>query len=184
MKTLETERLLLRNWEESDIDDLYEYARVEGVGEMAGWPHHANIETSKEILKGFIANDDVYAIVIKEQNKVIGALGVHNKSRDSSYKADLQREIGYVLNKAYWGRGLMPEAVRGVIKYAFEELNVDILWCAHFSTNPQSKRVIEKSGFRFYGDGIYKAKALNKSFEDKIYIMTKEDYDCLPLHLL
>ena len=122
---------------------------------------------------------DVYAVVLKESNKVIGSLGIHDRTLDSCYEADVQREIGYVLGKQYWGRGLMPEAVREAIKYAFEELNVDVLWCSHFTTNPQSKRVIEKSGFRFYGDGQFEAKALNKSFDSKNYIMTREDYKAL-----
>lgn len=179
MKTLETERLILRNWKESDLDDFYEYARVDGVGEMAGWPHHQNIAESQRILTDFMANDEEYALVLKAQNKVIGSLGIHHKTKDPQYQAEEQREIGYVLSKKYWGQGLIPEAVRAALKYAFEELDVDVLWCAHFSTNLRSKRVIEKSGFRFYRDGIYEAAALKRSFEDKIYILTKAEYEAM-----
>ena len=176
MKTLETERLILRNWEEKDLDDFYEYAKVPGVGEMAGWPHHESKEVTQSILKDFIEKDEVYALVLKENNKVIGSLGIHKKKKDENYKANIQREIGYVLSKDYWGRGLMPEAVKAAIKYAFEELNVDVLWCGHFVSNNQSRRVIEKCGFKFYSEGIYEANLLNKSFEEKIYILTKKDY--------
>lgn len=176
MKLLETERLILRNWTEADLNDFYEYAKVNGVGERAGWKHHENIDVSKEILKGFIKKGDVYAVVLKEQNKVIGSLGVHDKTMDSNCIADVQREIGYVLSKSYWGMGIIPEAVREVIKYAFEEMNVDVLWCGHFKENLQSKRVIEKCGFKFYRDGQYESKSLNKFFEDKKYIITKEIY--------
>ena len=176
MKILETERLLLRDWKESDLDDFFEYASVEGVGEMAGWPHHESKEVSRGILKRFMEDGDVYAIVLKEQNKVIGSLGLHNRTMDPDYKADVQREIGYVLSKAYWGQGLMPEAVRAAIQYTFDELHVDVLWCGHFTNNPQSQRVVKKTGFRFYSDGVYEAKALNQSFDEKKYIMTREDY--------
>jgi ribosomal-protein-alanine N-acetyltransferase len=179
MKTLETQRLILRDWKEADLDDMYEYACVDGVGEMAGWPHHENKEVSKKILESFINKGDVYAIVLKEENKVIGSLGVHNKKIDSNYIAVNQRSLGYVLSKAYWGRGLMPEAVYDVINYAFEELNVDVLWCGHFVSNLQSKNVIEKSGFKFYCNGIYEASLLNKSYDEKKYIMTKNDYKAL-----
>jgi len=179
VKTLETERLILRNWEASDLEDMYEYAKVEGVGEMAGWPHHENIEITKGVIKRFMENNEVYAVVLKEQNKVIGSLGIHSRTMDPCYKADVQREIGYVLSKAYWGRGLMPEAVKAAIRYAFEELGVDVLWCGHFMTNPQSQRVVEKSGFRFYCDGIYEAKEMEKTFDGKKYMMTKEDYQML-----
>ena len=54
-----------------------------------------------------------------------------------------------VLSKEYWGKGLMPEAVNRVIKFCFEQENYDYLMCSHFVINSQSKRVIEKSGFRF-----------------------------------
>jgi len=179
MKTLETERLILRSWQESDLEDFYEYASVEGVGEMAGWPHHENIDVSKTILNCFIDKGDVYAVLLKEQNKVIGSVGVHNQTKDPHYKADIQREIGYVLSKAYWGRGIMTEAVREVIKHAFEEIHVDVLWCAHSFVNLQSKRVIEKSGFRFYSNGFYEAEAKSLSFDGKVHVMTKEDYKAL-----
>jgi len=163
----------------SDLDDFFEYASVPGVGEMAGWPHHAGIDTSKAILQRFIDNGDVYAIVLKESKKVIGSLGVHNKSADPVFKAGSQRTLGFVLDKDYWGQGLVPEAVREVIKYAFEKLKVDVLWCEHFDENLQSKRVIEKCGFVFYGKGTYEAVHLGKSFSEKKYIMTKNDYKAL-----
>ena len=69
---IETERLLLRSFRKSDLEDLYEYAKVLGVGEMAGWKHHESIEESKLILNRFIENDKTFAIVLKSENKVIG----------------------------------------------------------------------------------------------------------------
>ena len=176
MKTLETERLILRSWQESDLDDFYEYASVEGIGEMAGWPHHESKEISKGILDMFIRNEDVYAIVLKEKNKVIGSVGLYNRTLDPDYKAETQREIGYVLSKDYWGKGIVPEAVQEVIKHAFEDIGVDVLWCGYYLINPQSKRVNEKCRFKFYKDGIFEASALSKTFDGKYYIMTKEDY--------
>ncbi|TCT15626.1 ribosomal-protein-alanine N-acetyltransferase [Natranaerovirga pectinivora] len=177
MKTLETERLTMRDWKVSDIFDFYEYASVEGISEMTGWPHHENIEVTKTILKDFIDSGIEYALVLKEKNKVIGSLGFHNRTVDTSYRADIQREIGYVLSKAYWGRGLMTEAVREAIQYAFDEIKVDVLWCGHKSFNLQSKRVIEKSGFRYYCDGTY--ESFDKTYDVKKYILTKDDYHLL-----
>lgn len=51
---IETQRLILRAWEEGDLEDLYEYARVDGVGQMADWLPHSSIEESKRILSLFI----------------------------------------------------------------------------------------------------------------------------------
>ncbi|MDD7735810.1 MAG: GNAT family N-acetyltransferase, partial [Bacillales bacterium] len=75
-KIIETRRLILRAFKESDLDDFFEYASVEGVGEKAGWHHHQTKEKTKEILDIFIKEDKVFALVDKEKNKVIGSLGV------------------------------------------------------------------------------------------------------------
>lgn len=175
MKTLETNRLILRLWQESDLEDLYEYAKEDGVGENAGWPKHKSIEESKQILNMFMNEKDVYAILYKENNNVIGSVGLHDRNR-LDYPDKIQKEIGYVLSKSYWGQGLMSEAVNEVIKYCFNDLNLDILWCGHFDFNERSKRVVEKSGFKFYKNEKYEAKLLNKTFNSLLYILTKEDY--------
>lgn len=78
---IETQRLKLRAWQLSDVNDFFDYASVDGVGEMAGWPHHLDITTSMMVLKSFLTKDDVYAIVDKSTNKVIGSLGVHDSWR-------------------------------------------------------------------------------------------------------
>lgn len=75
--TLETKRLILRPWCESDLEDFYEYASVPDVGEMAGWRHHESREISKKILDSFITEKNVFAVVLKQNNKVIGSLGLH-----------------------------------------------------------------------------------------------------------
>ena len=147
---LESKRLILREWYLSDVDDMYEYASVPGVGEMAGWPFHKNKEESLQIVKRFIEGKKTFAIVYKENHKVIGSLGVEYYKLEEKLSEfyDYQgREIGYVLSKDYWGRGLMPEAVKLVIKYLFDELDYDFLLCSHFDKNHQSKRVQEKCGF-------------------------------------
>ena len=150
---IETERLKLRPFQQSDLDDFYEYASVEGVGEMAGWKHHENKEFSQEILDLFINEDNTFAIVLKENNKVIGSLGVDEYGMEQALSEffDYQgREIGYVLSKDYWGKGLMPEAVKAVIDYLFNTQNLDFLTCGYYEFNNQSRKVQEKCGFKPY----------------------------------
>ena len=152
-KVLETQRLILREFKENDLTDFYEYASVDGVGEMAGWSHHENIETTKEILNSFIKDNKVFAIVYKENNKVIGSLGVEKYGMEDKldeFKNLYGREIGYVLSKDYWGKGLMKEAVKCVINYLFDECNLDFIICGYYLFNNQSKRVQEKCGFKSY----------------------------------
>ncbi len=147
---IETDRLVLRAWRETDLADFYEYASVEGVGEMAGWNHHQSMEESRRILGFFISGKKTFALELKENGKVIGSLGLEPRDEDAGLPEELQgREIGYVLSRDYWGRGLMPEAVRAVIDYCFREQSFDYLTCGHFDRNDRSRRVVEKCGFRF-----------------------------------
>ena len=175
---LETQRLILRLFEESDLADLNEYASVEGVGEMAGWKHHKTIEESKRILDMFIEEKNVFAIVLKENGKVIGSVGLHPSwaNCEDDYRELKQKEVGYVLSKAYWGRGLVPEAVTAVIEYCFDTLDLDAVSVGYFKTNDQSRRVIEKCGFKFVKSDKYYAKQLDKTIDDMRYILLKEDF--------
>ena len=147
---IETDRLVLRAWQESDLADFYEYASVEGVGEKAGWNHHQSVEESLRILGFFIDGKKTFALELKANGKVIGSLGLEPRAEDAGLDEKLLgREIGYVLSKDYWGRGLMPEAVKAVIDYCFDQLGFDYLTCGHFDHNDRSRRVVEKSGFQF-----------------------------------
>ena len=150
---IETERLLLRPFRDSDLYDFYEYASVKGVGEMAGWKHHEDVGKSQEILDMFIKEDKTFAIVFKENGKVIGSLGVEKyelEDKLTEFDGYRGREIGYVLSKDYWGRGIMPEAVSAVIDYLFGDMDLDFLTCGYYDFNTQSKRVQEKCGFKPY----------------------------------
>ena len=150
---IETERLILRSFKQTDLHDFNEYASVPGVGEMAGWKHHETIEKTQEILDMFIKEDKTFAIVFKKNNKVIGSLGVEKyglEEKLTEFKSYYGREIGYVLSKDYWGKGIMTEAVGAVINHLFNDLNLDFLTCGYYDFNNQSKRVQEKCGFKPY----------------------------------
>lgn len=172
---LETRRLILRPWEESDLEDFYAYASVEGVGEMAGWRHHESIEVSRSILEDFMSHKNVFALVHRESGRAIGSLGLHPSwaNEDEAYRDLKVKEIGYVLSREYWGQGLMPEAVRAVIGFCFDTCGLDALTVGHFSVNGQSKRVIEKCGFQFVKESRYHAKQLGKDFDDMRYILLR-----------
>lgn len=174
MKTLETDRLILRPFRESDTEDLYAYARVEGVGEAAGWTHHKSLDESRAILTDFIKKGEVFALELKESSRVIGSLGLHATNNDAKY--DPQRELGYVLSRDYWGRGLMSEAAARAVSYAFEDMALNTLWCAHFIGNDRSRRVIEKTGFRYLKPFVYDTRD-GRHLESLLYILTREDYE-------
>ena len=146
---LETERLILRPWTMEDLEDFHEYASIDGLGQMAGWTPHKSMDESRTVLDMFIRGKKTFAVELRECGKVIGSVGIEEPDPDP--EADkLGREIGYALHKDFWGQGLMPEAVKRVIAWFFEELQYDYLTCSHFDWNTQSKRVIEKCCFRYF----------------------------------
>ncbi len=157
---IETERCILRAFNKNDLEDLFEYAKVPGVGEMAGWDHHKNIEESKTILDMFIKDKNNLAVVYKENNKVIGSFGF-NSFNDNYYLASSLKgkEIGYVISKDYWGKGIATECLKSIINYSFNTLNYDFLFCGFFLDNLKSKRVQEKCGFKYYK--IYDHKTIS-----------------------
>lgn len=153
--TLKTERLTLRPFKETDKYDFYEYAKVNGVGEMAGWSHHKNLEESEKILSLFINDKNTFAIVYN--NKVIGSIGIEKYKEDlfPELKEKQGREIGYVLSKDYWGQKIMKEGVEKVIEYLFNEEKLDFITISHFIRNNRSRRVIEKLGFTCSKEFVY-----------------------------
>jgi ribosomal-protein-alanine N-acetyltransferase len=172
---LRTERLILRPWRLSDLDDFYAYASVDGVGQMAGWKPHGSKEESRRILERFI--DHKWTFALEYGGRVVGSLGVekYDEERFPEFAEKKCREIGFVLAKDCWGLGLMPEAVREVIRWLFEEEDLDLLLCGHFLRNVRSARVQQKCGFRHYAFGTFETK--NDTVEDdEIRILTKEDW--------
>jgi len=168
---IETERLILRAWRENDVEDFYEYASVDGVGQMAGWLPHKDIEESRTILGFFIRDKKTFAIELKENGKVIGSLGLEERDGEPEVpEGSMGREIGYAIGKHYWGRGLVPEAVKAVIDYCFNELNFDWLTCGHFIRNDRSRRVVEKCGFQYVKDIIHHTR-FGTEEPTKLYIL-------------
>lgn len=110
----------------------------------------------------------------KENNKVIGSLGLHN---DQKRAVSNVKMIGYVLSEDYWGRGLMTEAVKRVLEYAFEEVKLDLVSIFHFSFNNRSKRVIEKCRFRYEGTLRNAVELFDGTIcDDVCYSISKDEY--------
>jgi len=174
MKTLETERLILRAWKPEDADDFYEYAKHPEVGLNGGWPPHTSKETSAEIIQMFIKENDIWAIVLKESGKVIGSLGLHADSKRVGIQV---KELGFVISADHWGKGLATEAAKRAITHAFEELNLDLLSTYHKTFNTRAKRVIEKCGFLCEGILRQASKRYDKQiFDAACYSILKSEY--------
>ena len=92
---LETKRLILRPWDESDAESLYEYAKDDRVGPIAGWPPHTSVENSCEVIKTVLSAPETYAVCLKEDNKAIGSIGLMIGKNSSLDLPENEGEIGY-----------------------------------------------------------------------------------------
>ena len=175
MKNLETKRLILRPWEETDAKALYQYAKDSEVGPAAGWPPHTSEENSLEIIKNVLSAEGAYAVVLKETGEAVGSVGLMIREQSHVKCPNKEAEIGYWLGVPYWGKGLIPEAVNELIRYAFEELGIDTLWCGYFVGNEKSKRVQEKCGFVYeYTKENVELRLLNEIRNENVSKLTKE----------
>ena len=143
---LETQRLILRPWQVSDAEFLYEYAKDPAVGPPAGWPPHTSVENSCEIIRKALSAPETYAVCLKD-GKPIGSVGLKLKGYTDMTDREDECELGYWIGKPFWGQGLIPEAARELLRYAFEELNMRAVWCGYYDGNEKSHRVQEKLGF-------------------------------------
>lgn len=174
---LETERLLLRPWREEDAEELYTYACDEQIGPPAGWPPHKSVEYSREIIRTVLSAPETYAVCLKENGKPIGSIGFHRN--DLAIRED-ELELGYWLGKPHWGQGLIPEAGRELLRYAFEELGMRRVWCAHYDGNHKSRRVMEKLGFAFHHSSPdVEVPLLNERRMGHVLLMTRAMWERL-----
>jgi len=176
---LETDHLILRPWVEDDAEELYKYAKDPDVGPMAGWPVHASVENSREIIRAVLSAPETYAVCMKETGKPVGSIGLH---RNDLATQDDEYELGYWLGKPYWGQGLIPEASREVLRYAFEDLGMNRIWCGYYDGNEKSRRVQVKLGFEYQRrtEGI-EVKLLNEVRTGHSNLMTKERWQKVEL---
>lgn len=147
---LKTGRLLLRPWRETDAESLYEYAKNSLVGPAAGWPVHTSVADSRQIIRNVLSAEETYAVTIKNDDAAIGSAGLLIGGKSNLDIAADEAEIGYWIGVPHWGQGYIPEAVRELMRHAFEDLGVSALWCGYFDGNEKSKRVGEKCGFTFH----------------------------------
>ena len=113
MAVLETERTILRPFSDADAPDVFAYAKNPDVGPIAGWKPHESVEESLEIIRSVFASPNAFAVVDRESNRVIGSAGFVGRSRGTA-PSD---ELGYALSQDYWGRGLMTEVSRELLRY-------------------------------------------------------------------
>lgn len=175
MSIITTERLYLSPFKESDAADFYEYAKNPNVGPIAGWAPHKSVEDTQEIMKAWFMHENAWTIRFKGEEKMIGVIALeHDKYRPDAKS----KEIGYSLSEDYWGQGIMTEAAKAVMKYGFEELDLEIIGICTGEVNKRSQRVIEKCGFQYEGKIRKTYEVFDGTLRDSlVFSILREEYE-------
>ncbi|MFD1737593.1 GNAT family N-acetyltransferase [Bacillus salitolerans] len=176
LKVLETKRLRLRRITSDDLNDMFEYGSNEDVSEFVSWNTHQSISDTKNfldfVLKQYEEEKNLFwGIEYKNEKKLIGTIDFVSLS--TKHKIG---EIGYVLSKEYWGKGIMTEAAGEVINYGFNELELVRIQARCFTENIGSEKVMIKTGMTYEGT-IRKGMYIKGRHQDlKMYSILKDEF--------
>jgi ribosomal-protein-alanine N-acetyltransferase len=176
---LETSRLVLRKMTMHDVHDLFEYASEPEVTKFVTWDCHRNVSDSKHFLNVVLEKykeHDVspWGLVLKENNKLIGT-GGYAWWMPEHYRA----EFGYALSMKYWNLGLMTEAVKEIMRFGFEKMELNRIEARCKTDNLASEKVMQKCGMKF--EGIMREQMFVKDeYQDlKMYSILRKEYEAL-----
>ncbi|MEK5214013.1 GNAT family N-acetyltransferase [Psychrobacillus sp. FSL H8-0487] len=176
LPTLETERLILRKVTKEDIEDMYLYGSDEEVSKYVTWNTHETIADTKGFVE-FVLNKYVnkqvspWGIEYKENGKFIGTIDFVWWQPNHKIA-----EIGYVISRDYWGKGLTTEVAKELVKFGFEEMDLVRVQARCDLENIASARVMEKAGMTLEGiirKGIF-VKGEHRDL--KMYSILKEEF--------
>lgn len=173
--TMETDRIILRRWQEDDAKALFKYASDSDVGPRAGWPAHKSQEESLQIIRTVFNNDCTWAIVLKETKEPIGAIGYFTKETSNIRIGKNDCEVGYWVGKAFWNQGICTEALKLLLDHCIQVEHFESIWADHFTENPASGRVMEKCGFHDTGE-INRCSQLLGGDKDMVRIYKRQGF--------
>ncbi len=173
---IETDRLILRRFRIEDAEDMFNnWASDPEVTTYLTWPAHESVDVTKMLLTDWISKyeDGFYfnwVMEDKECGKAIGNISVV-KLKESVEEA----AIGYCMSRSYWGRGLMPEALKAVMDFLFDVVEVNRVVACHDVNNPKSGRVMDKAGMKL--EGTLRAAGKNNQgiCDEVIHAMIRSD---------
>ena len=171
---IETERLLLRPFRMEDAEDVYLYGSDQEVARYSSWPLHRSIEDTNSYLervsKSFAASESIiFGIQLKEIRRIIGFGGFHHISA-----ANHRMEVGYVLTRAFWGKGYMAEALQAMIRFAFKEMGMHRIGATCDEENTRSICVLEQCGMTLEGTFRDYELRRGKFVGNKVYAILKQ----------
>lgn len=137
--------VLLRKWTISDLDNLVRYANNFNVAKFLTnqFPYPYMHEDGRKYIEMVLADNPTKVFAIEVSGEAVGSIGIFPQSDIHSKNA----EIGYWLAEPFWGKGIMVEAIRKIVRYGFQTFDIDRIFARPFGTNKSSQRVLEKAGF-------------------------------------
>jgi RimJ/RimL family protein N-acetyltransferase len=171
--TLETARLKLRPYVESDIAELLPLI---GSREVAATTLRIAHPYTEQDARGFFAlarepGKTWLAITLRGDGRHIGGVGL--RVDDSHQHA----ELGYWLGVPYWGQGYATEATRELLRYGFENLGLHRIFASHFKHNPASGRILKKLGMRYEGCQREHLRKWDRFVDSELYGMLRHEWD-------
>ena len=176
LPTLETERLILRKMVLNDAEAVFAYASNSEVSRYTLWETHRSIEDSRAFLefatqKYENGGEPDWGIVYRGNGCLVGACGLVNWEAEHA-----RAEVGFVLSREYWGRGLMSEAVRAMLRFGFERMNLNRIEARCIAENAASARVMEKAGMVYEGT-LHQREYIKGAYRDiKLYAILKKGF--------
>ena len=170
---IETERLILREWQLTDVSDMVEGLNNFDTAKNLTVPFPYKKEHAESFINKHLKHDKnnyCFAIVLKDTNKVIGGTTLEIKTDTNKNKG------GIWLNKKYHGKGFGTEVWTARAKFAFETLNLDELENGFFEHNNISWKMQQKLGYKIVGEKPNFCPALNKEVVEIVTNLTKEDF--------
>ena len=146
---LETERLILRQIKNEDVDAIFNcWMQDEDVSRYMCWKANKDINKAQEFVKFELENLENdkwnrWIILLKQTNEIIGTCLIYYNDEENNW------DISYNLGKEYWGKGYISEAMYRVMEYAINELTIEECIAVHAIENPESGRVLQKLGFSY-----------------------------------
>lgn len=174
---LETNRLVMRPWLQSDAPSLFNLASNPAVGPMAGWPPHESAEASATVIATVLSGPETYAVVLKSSGELVGCAGFNSGEAANMPLAGDELELGYWIGEPYWGCGYATEAAQAMVERGFSDLRLAGIHAAYFDGNQQSKRVLEKLGFSYlHTEGNVQCKLLQETRTEHFTYLSAADW--------
>ena len=180
---IDSERIFLRKIDAGDTKTLFKWGQDGLYHKTAGFEKFDDLKQAQKAANQYHKRPYSFAIIEKRTQKMIGLVELYERGLDEQAGLLVTKDLGFMLDKNYWHRGLMSEALTVLINYAFDELKQQQIWAGTFPTNEASQKILKKLGFKYIYTADFKKISDTIGFEEKYFLLTPDDwYDKMQLN--